>query len=63
MKCDANVLPDLPAAGSYDAVILAVAPQQLIDMGAGHLRSFGKPGAVFFDVKSAFPKADSDGRL
>jgi UDP-N-acetyl-D-glucosamine/UDP-N-acetyl-D-galactosamine dehydrogenase len=52
-----------PAAGSYDAVVLAVSHREYVAMGAARLRSFGKPGTVFFDVKGAFRKEDSDGRL
>lgn len=62
-ECDANVLPEMPRSGTYDAVILAVAHRQFMDMGAGRIRGFGKPGAVFFDVKSVFQRSESDGRL
>ncbi|HEX5281397.1 MAG TPA: nucleotide sugar dehydrogenase [Micropepsaceae bacterium] len=62
-ECDANVLPDVPRDGTYDAVILAVAHRQFIEMGARRIRHFGKPGAVFFDVKSVFQRSESDGRL
>lgn len=62
-ECGANILPLVPPSGAYDAVVLAVAHRQFIDMGPGRIRSFGKPGAVFFDVKSAFQRGESDGRL
>ena len=52
-----------PAAGHYDAVILAVAHRQFIELGAAALRALGKPGAVLFDVKQVLPRADVDGRL
>jgi UDP-N-acetyl-D-glucosamine/UDP-N-acetyl-D-galactosamine dehydrogenase len=52
-----------PEAGRYDAVVLAVSHRQYIATGAARVRGFGKPGAVFFDVKGAFRKEDSDGRL
>ena len=52
-----------PDGGQYDAVILAVAHRCFVEMGANRIRGFGKPGAVFFDVKSAFAKGESDGRL
>jgi len=58
-----TLLSDEPAGPPYDAVILAVAHRRFLEMGAGRIRGFGKPGAVFFDVKSAFPKGESDGRL
>jgi UDP-N-acetyl-D-galactosamine dehydrogenase len=52
-----------PAAGAYDAVVLAVAHRQFLDLGATGVRAFGKPGAVLYDVKSALPRAEVDGRL
>lgn len=52
-----------PAAGRYDAVVLAVNHREFAALGADKVRKFGRPGAVFFDVKGVFAKADSDGRL
>lgn len=52
-----------PPPGSYDAVILAVGHREFAQMGAKAIRSFGRPGAVFFDVKGTFEKHESDGRL
>lgn len=52
-----------PPAGRYDAVVLAVSHQQFADMGAERVRAFGRPGAVFFDVRGTFAKNESDGRL
>ncbi|OYU69859.1 MAG: Vi polysaccharide biosynthesis protein VipA/TviB [Alphaproteobacteria bacterium PA2] len=52
-----------PVAGAYDAIILAVAHQQFRDMGAESIKTLGKPGGVFFDVKAVFPKDQSDFRL
>ena len=52
-----------PPAASYDAVILAVAHREFAELGAEKIRSFGRPGAIFFDVKGAFEKHESDGRL
>jgi len=52
-----------PTVGRYDAVILAVAHREFAAMGAERVRSFGKSGAVFFDVKGVFAINDSDGRL
>lgn len=62
-ECNANILVGVPSPGTYDAVILAVAHRQFIEMGAARIRSFGNPGAVFFDVKGAFQRDESDGRL
>lgn len=52
-----------PTVGRYDAVILAVAHREFAAMGAERVRAFGKPGAVFFDVKGVFGKGESCGRL
>jgi len=52
-----------PKPARYDAVILAVAHRQFQEMGVEKLRELGKPGAVFFDVKHAFPASAVDGRL
>ena len=49
--------------GDYDAVVLAVGHREFAQMGADRIRRFGKPGAVFFDVKGVYAKEQSDGRL
>jgi UDP-N-acetyl-D-galactosamine dehydrogenase len=56
-------LSTVPGSGVYDGVILAVAHREFVELGADRLRAFGRGGAVFFDVKSAFDKSMSDGRL
>lgn len=56
-------LVDRPAAGAYDAILLAVAHRQFKAMGAAAVRAFGKPEHVLFDLKYLFPAADSDLRL
>jgi UDP-N-acetyl-D-galactosamine dehydrogenase len=52
-----------PDAGSYDAIVLAVAHRQFAELGIGKIRALGKAGAVLFDVKYLFPPEQSDGRL
>ena len=52
-----------PGEGSYDAIVMAVGHRQFTEMGAARIRTFGKNGAVFFDVKAVFDKSESDGRL
>lgn len=52
-----------PAPGAYDAIVLAVAHRQFVELGADAIRALGKPQAVLFDVKSMLPKAASDLRL
>ncbi len=49
--------------GSYDAIILAVAHEQFKQLGAEGIRRLGKPEAVFYDVKSLFPREQVDARL
>jgi UDP-N-acetyl-D-galactosamine dehydrogenase len=52
-----------PDAGSYDAVVLAVAHRQFAALGAEAIRAFGKPQSVLYDVKSLLPAGAADGRL
>ncbi len=52
-----------PRAGDYDAVILAVAHRQFVELGADGIRAFGKPGCVVFDVKQVLPREKVDDRL
>ena len=52
-----------PEQGAYAAVVLAVAHRQFLELGAAGIRALGKPGAVLYDVKSALPRAEVDGRL
>ena len=52
-----------PLAGNYDAVVVAVAHRQFREMGAERIRSFGRRGAVIYDVKHILPADSADGRL
>ncbi len=52
-----------PPAGTYDAIVLAVAHDEFRNLGTNGLRAFGKPQAVLYDVKSALPRDQVDGRL
>lgn len=47
-----------PQTGHYDAIILAVPHREFVALGGDGVRSFGKPGAVLFDVKRALAGAD-----
>ena len=47
-----------PQTGRYDAIILAVPHREFVALGGDGVRSFGKPGAVLFDVKRALTGAD-----
>jgi len=57
-----ELVPDL-VPGRYDAVILAVAHRQFVELGADRIRALGKPGGVLFDVKQALPRDQVDDRL
>ena len=52
-----------PAAGAYDAVVLAVGHRQFREMGASALRAFGRDAHVLFDLKYVLPAAESDLRM
>lgn len=56
-------LIDAPASGAYDAIILAVAHREFIEMGAARIRALGKPGCIVFDVKQVLPRDAVDDRL
>lgn len=49
--------------GRYDGIILAVAHDEIVALGAEGIRALGKPGAAIYDVKSALPIGASDQRL
>jgi UDP-N-acetyl-D-galactosamine dehydrogenase len=52
-----------PKEGEYDAVVLAVAHREFVNMGADKIRRFGKANSILFDVKSIFAKGTADDRL
>ena len=52
-----------PEAGSYDAVILAVAHREFVELGAAGVRALGRPTSIVYDVKSILPREAVDGRL
>lgn len=47
----------------YDAIVIAVAHNYFIEMGAGQLRKLGKIGSILFDMKGVFPLSESDLRI
>jgi UDP-N-acetyl-D-glucosamine/UDP-N-acetyl-D-galactosamine dehydrogenase len=51
------------ANGVYDAVILAVAHQQFVTMGAEQIRALGKENHVLYDLKYVLDQTESDIRL
>jgi UDP-N-acetyl-D-galactosamine dehydrogenase len=52
-----------PAAGSYDAVVVAVGHEIFRERGAPWMRGLLRGDGVLFDVKSLLPADDVDGRL
>lgn len=56
-------LETLPDAGTYGAVIVAVGHRQFIEMGPEALRALAVDNGVLLDVKSIFPRSESDWRL
>jgi UDP-N-acetyl-D-glucosamine/UDP-N-acetyl-D-galactosamine dehydrogenase len=56
-------LKNSPLAGEYDAIILAVAHKEFLDMGCNKIREFGKKNHVLYDLKCLFNKNESNLRL
>ena len=52
-----------PKAGSYDAIVVAVAHKEFVELGVSGIRNFGSPNTVIFDIKHVLPKEASNGRL
>jgi len=52
-----------PAAGRYDAIVLAVAHKQFREMGLDAIRAFAKRPHVLYDIKYLFGSDEVDGRL
>lgn len=49
--------------GAYDAVIIAVAHQQFVEMGIDKIRAIGKQEHVLYDLKYVFNAEEADIRL
>ena len=56
-------LVDAPCDGSYDAIILSVAHEEFIEMGASAIRRLGKARHVLYDLKYLLEASESDMRL
>jgi UDP-N-acetyl-D-galactosamine dehydrogenase len=52
-----------PEKSAYDAIILAVAHRQFIELGVDTIHGFGKTEHVLYDIKSVLPKDSVDARL
>lgn len=63
-KHEYNITPvDQPSSGAYDAVILAVAHNEFVEMGVDAIRALGKPEHVLYDLKYVLDANLSDLRL
>ena len=51
------------ATGDYDAAVVTVAHDVFKELGAVGVRRFLKPDGIIFDVKTIYPRADTDLRL
>ena len=49
--------------GKYDAIILAVAHEEFISIGAEQLKKYGKENHVLYDIKYILDAEEVDGRL
>ena len=58
-----ELLAEMPAQGSYDALVLAVAHDQFKTLGIDVLRQLANDRAIIYDIKSLFPRSEVDGRL
>ena len=58
-----DLLAEMPAPGSYDALVVAVAHDQFKSLGIDGLRRLANGRAVIYDIKGLFPKGEVDGRL
>lgn len=52
-----------PAAGKYEAIVLAVAHDQFKEMGPEAIRKLGRRDCVLYDIKYVMPSEAVDGRL
>lgn len=54
---------DAPADNAYDAMVLAVAHNQFVKLGAEGIRKFGKKDSVLYDIKYTLDAKKVDERL
>lgn len=52
-----------PEPGKYDCIVLAVSHQEFRALGVNGVRAFGAEKHILYDVMSAFPAHQTDGRL
>lgn len=52
-----------PAAGQYQAVVVAVAHRQFMELGTDGIRALASEGGIVYDIKQVLPREAADGRL
>jgi UDP-N-acetyl-D-galactosamine dehydrogenase len=52
-----------PKAGTYDAVVMAVAHREFRELGVEEIRRLAKKQHVLYDIKHVFKRSEVDGRL
>lgn len=52
-----------PAAGAYDAIVLAVAHREFHELGVEGIHALGREQHVVYDIKHVLPRDAVDGRL
>ncbi len=52
-----------PREGTYDAVIIAVAHKEYVEMGVNSLRALTKSNGILYDIKHVLREFEVDGRL
>ena len=52
-----------PAAGKYEAIVMAVAHDQFKEMGTKAIRKLGRRDCIVYDIKYVLPNEAVDGRL
>ena len=58
-----TLLPTLEGSGDFDVIVLAVAHDAFLELGADAIRGLGRKNCLLYDIKSALPKEAVDGRL
>jgi UDP-N-acetyl-D-galactosamine dehydrogenase len=52
-----------PERGKYDAIVIAVAHKEFVELGESGIRAYGSPNVVIYDIKHVLPKKATDERL
>ena len=58
-----NIILIITDQQRYDTIVLAVAHDEFIEMGAQAINAFGKPSHILFDIKNCLPREAVTARL